>query len=111
MSPGLLAAALLLAGCSGVTVNYLPLSPNEARALWGPLASCARRQGLPTEESADAVSVGFDQSHMVYQVQEDGRVALGIVFAPGLDAQELERQRALAKAKGDELLACARGGG
>ena len=102
-----LGLAVLAAGCGGWQSYPLPVSAGEAHHTFAPLAACASQQGFKFVTFPDAVNVRYDGSTWVQFMVQAG--AYNMVIIVGTDVPEPERPARLgaAKAKGDELFACA----
>lgn len=100
----------LLSACGTARSHRLPVSATEARSTFAPIASCADGQGLRYVEHPDSVHVKMDDTTWIqYMIQNQQYNMVIIVDDKKVQGPDLEAKFTAAKAKGDELWACARG--
>lgn len=101
-------AVPLLAGCGAVYSYPLPAPAAGARDLFGPIGQCAAAQNLPSAKHPDSINVNAVPGAWVqYMVQPNGFNMVVVVHDSSGGAQAIGERAAAAKAKGDEIYACA----
>jgi hypothetical protein len=101
-----LGLAMLAVGCGGWQSYPLPVSAGEAHHTFAPLGACASQAGLKFVTFPEAVNVRYEGTWVQFMIQNG---AYNMVIIVSTDVPEPDRPARLvaAKAKGDELFACA----
>lgn len=101
-------ASVAIIGCGGVQSYPLPVSADDARYTFAPLKACASQQGLQISEHPDSVNVRYDASTWVqFMIQGPSYNMVVVMMGTSVPEPERPARLAAAKAKGDELFACA----
>jgi hypothetical protein len=100
----LLVASLCLAGCASFRFYPLPVSSDEARATFAPIATAASNLGYRYYQHSDRVIVEpDDKTRIDYMFDASGNYAMCVALKEKVAPEALEAAFAAAKARGDEV--------
>jgi hypothetical protein len=105
----LTAVGFSLAACGASKFYTLPADPSRVSETQTMIGACASEAGLESYKADDFVSVKYDETAaLYYRYGGDGSFAMQIIVddkkVPG---SEVEKKHAAAKARGDDIYACA----
>ncbi|APR82359.1 Hypothetical protein A7982_07708 [Minicystis rosea] len=102
------AASLSLVGCGGFRSYALPVSAAEGPAFFAPIAACASSENLQSVRHSDSLNVKAVPGVWVqYMVQPPAFNMVVVVEDSAGGPEAVAARAAAAKAKGDEIFACA----
>lgn len=104
----LLVGCGILAGCSGMASYPLPFSAVDAPRSFAPLRVCASQQGLEAVvHQGSSVNVKIEGGTWVQYMIQNADYNMVVILGGGIPEAERANRMSAAKAKGDELFACA----
>lgn len=94
-------------GCGTISSYRLPLSGHQASATFSPLAACASAQSLTAIEHSTSVNVRYDGNTWIQFMIQGDQYNMVIIVSNDVPPDQRAARTSSAKAKGDELWACA----
>lgn len=105
--PSLSALLLTLSACGSFQSYRLPVSAEQGRAFYPPLAACASQRSLQAVEHPDSFNVRFDSETWVQFMAQNQQFNMVILLGKAVPEPERPARFQAAKAAGDELFQCA----
>lgn len=98
----------LVFSCGAAKSYRLPVGVDKARQTFAPIAACADRVGLTISEHPDSIHIRLDDTAWIqYMIQNQQYNMVLIVDEKKVPQNELQKKFDEARAKGDEIFACA----
>lgn len=103
----LVLGSVVVLGCGSFASYRLPVSATQAPGTFAPLAACASQQSLTAVEHPTSVNVRFDPTTWIQYMIQGEQYNMVIIVNNDVPPDQRPAKTSSAKAKGDELWACA----